>query len=43
MVSVLRPAPPEAIMPYDLERVIGLRAQQDIPSGHELRWTVLGE
>jgi len=43
MVSVLRPAPPEAIMPYDLERVIGLRAQADIPSGHELRWTVLGE
>jgi sialic acid synthase SpsE len=43
MVSVLRPAPPEAIMPYDLDRVIGLRAQQDIPSGHELRWTVLGE
>ena len=43
MVSVLRPAPPEAIMPYDLERVIGLRAQQDIPAGHELRWTVLGE
>jgi sialic acid synthase SpsE len=43
MVSVLRPAPPEAIMPYDLERVIGLHAQQDIPAGHELRWTVLGE
>jgi N-acetylneuraminate synthase len=43
MVSVLRPAPPEAIMPYDLERVIGLRAQQDILAGHELRWTVLGE
>ena len=43
MVSVLRPAPPEAIMPYDLERVLGRRAQQDIPAGHELRWTVLGE
>jgi sialic acid synthase SpsE len=43
MVSVLRPAPAEAILPYDLERVIGLRASQDIPSGHELRWTFLGE
>ncbi len=43
MISVLRPAPPEAIMPYDLARVIGLRAAQDIPLGHELRWTLLGE
>ena len=43
MLNVLRPAPPEAIMPYDLERVLGLRARQDIPSGHELRWTFLGE
>ena len=43
MVDVLRPAPPEAIKPYDLDRVIGLRAQQNIPSGHELRWAVLGE
>jgi N-acetylneuraminate synthase len=43
MLDVLRPAPPEAIMPYDLERVIGLHAQKDIPSGHELRWTFLGE
>jgi sialic acid synthase SpsE len=43
MVSVLRPAPAQAILPYDLERVIGMHAAQDIPSGRELRWTFLGE
>jgi len=42
MIDVLRPAPQEAIMPYDLPRVIGLKATVDIPFGHELRWTMLG-
>jgi sialic acid synthase SpsE len=43
MIDVLRPAPKDAIMPYDLTRVIGLRAIMDIPFGKELRWTMLGE
>lgn len=42
MIDVLRPAPREAIMPYELERVIGLKATEDIVAGKELRWTMLG-
>jgi len=42
MIDVLRPATPGAIMPYDIEQVIGLTARQDIPFGQELRWTQLG-
>lgn len=42
MIDVLRPATPGAIMPYDIEQVIGLTARQNIPFGQELRWTQLG-
>jgi sialic acid synthase SpsE len=42
MIDVLRPATPGAIMPYDIEQVVGLTARQDIQSGQELRWTQLG-
>lgn len=42
MIDVLRPATPGAIMPYDIEQVVGLTARQDIPAGQELRWTQLG-
>ena len=42
MIDVLRPATPGAIMPYDIEKVVGRVARQDIPSGQELRWTQLG-
>ena len=41
-IDVLRPATPGAIMPYDIELVVGRVARQDIPSGQELRWTQLG-
>jgi sialic acid synthase SpsE len=30
-------------MPYDIEKVIGLKARQDLEAGQELRWTSLGE
>lgn len=43
MIDVLRPAPPEAIMPYDIATVIGLKARVDIPFGKDLRWTMLGD
>ena len=43
MIDVLRPAPPEAIMPYDLPRVIGLKALSEISFGQDLRWTLLGD
>jgi N-acetylneuraminate synthase len=41
MIDVLRPATPGAIMPYEIESVIGTRAARDIPAGKELRWTDL--
>ncbi len=42
MISVLRPATPGAIMPYEIDEVIGLRAIASIPEGRELRWVDLG-
>lgn len=42
MIDVLRPATPGAILPYEIETVIGKRALEDIPAGKELRWTDLG-
>ncbi|MFZ3151846.1 MAG: N-acetylneuraminate synthase family protein [Anaerolineaceae bacterium] len=42
MIDVLRPAPKEAIMPYDLPTVIGTKALVAIEPGQELRWTMLG-
>jgi sialic acid synthase SpsE len=39
MIDVLRPAMPGAIMPYEIEAVIGTNAVHDIPAGKELRWT----
>ncbi len=42
MIDVLRPAPTGAVMPYDIERVIGMRALVDLPSGKELTWGELG-
>jgi N-acetylneuraminate synthase len=42
MIDVLRPATPGAIMPYEINQVIGTRALKDLPAGKELRWTDLG-
>lgn len=39
MIDVLRPATPGAIMPYEIESVIGAKAAHDLPAGRELRWT----
>jgi len=41
MIDVLRPATPGAILPYEIEAVIGAKAALDIPAGRELRWTDL--
>ena len=43
MIDVLRPATPGAIMPYDLDLVIGKRALIDIVQGRELRWGMLAD
>lgn len=42
MIEVLRPATPGAIMPYEINQVMGTRALKDLPTGKELRWTDLG-
>jgi N-acetylneuraminate synthase len=42
MIDVLRPATQGAIMPYDIEDLIGLKTIEQIPSGQELRWTQFG-
>ena len=42
MIDVLRPATPGAIMPFDIDAVLGTRALVDIPFGKELRWTLMG-
>lgn len=42
MIDVLRPATPGAILPSEIERVIGTRALHNIPAGRDLRWTDLG-
>jgi N-acetylneuraminate synthase len=39
-ISVLRPAPGDAIMPYDIERLIGRRLTQNVPAGEYFRWTM---
>jgi sialic acid synthase SpsE len=43
MITVLRPATIGAIMPDEVENIIGTRALKDIPAGKELRWTDVGE
>ncbi len=42
MIDVLRPATIGAIMPYEIQDVIGLKALEHIPAGQELRWTHFG-
>lgn len=42
MIDVLRPATPGAIMPYEIQAVLGCKALLDIPAGRELRWVDLG-
>ncbi len=41
LIDVLRPAPRDAIFPYELDRVLGMRLRVDVPAGEHFRWTVL--
>ena len=43
MVEALRPAPHDAVKPYDLEKVVGKRLRRDLAYGEALRWTDLAE
>jgi N-acetylneuraminate synthase len=38
MIDVLRPAPQDAIMPYDIPNLIGKRLAVDLKSGQEFKW-----
>ena len=42
MISVLRPATPGAILPFEIDQVIGTKAIAAIPAGKELRWVDVG-
>jgi N-acetylneuraminate synthase len=41
-LDVLRPAPANAIPPYDIERLIGARTLVDVAAGEELTWLKVG-
>jgi N-acetylneuraminate synthase len=41
MIDVLRPAPCQAIKPYDLPKVLGARLAVSVPAGEALTWGLL--
>ena len=41
MLEALRPAPSDAVMPFDLPQVVGRTLIHDLPAGEYLRWTML--
>lgn len=43
MLEALRPAPREAVMPYDLGKVIGKKLAKDLQTGDALLWTSVVE
>jgi N-acetylneuraminate synthase len=43
MIDVLRPQQPGAILPNEMDNVIGTRAVKDITAGQEISWLMLGE
>ena len=43
MLEALRPAPADAVMPFDLHKVAGKKLTRDLPKGEHLKWTDLNE
>lgn len=41
MLEALRPAPKDAVMPYDLGRAVGKKLAGDLAAGEHLRWALL--
>ena len=41
LIDALRPAPSDAILPYELDEVLGMRVRSDVPMGEHLCWTML--
>ena len=42
-LEVLRPAPVGAVMPYELDAVIGRTLSEPLPAGEHLRWSLLAD
>jgi N-acetylneuraminate synthase len=42
-IDVLRPAPADAIFPYEIDRVLGRRLRVDVLRGEAFRWSMLEE
>ncbi len=43
MLEALRPAPDDAVKPYEINKVLGKKLRRALPYGAELRWTDLSE
>jgi sialic acid synthase SpsE len=43
MLEALRPAPPDAVMPYQLYEVVGKKLTRDLLAGEAVKWTFLAE
>ncbi|MGA9901151.1 MAG: N-acetylneuraminate synthase family protein, partial [Terriglobales bacterium] len=43
MLEALRPAPRDAVFPFDLAQVVGKKLTRDLPAGEGLKWTSLAE
>jgi sialic acid synthase SpsE len=43
MLEALRPAPRDAVMPFDLPRVMGKTLIHDLPEGEYLKWNMITE
>ena len=43
MLEALRPAPRDAVMPYDLSKIVGRKLTRDLSAGQYLSWTSLSE
>jgi sialic acid synthase SpsE len=41
LLEALRPAPLDAVMPFELSRVVGKTLMHDLPVGEYLKWTML--
>ena len=41
LIDVLRPAEPDGIFPFEIDRVLGMRLRRDIAPGEPLRWELL--
>jgi N-acetylneuraminate synthase len=41
MIEALRPAPRDAVMPFDLPKVLGKRLARDLRAGEQITWTSL--